>query len=211
MQTQNKTALTLDPGAFFQHQWLLDEGGSVDALFCAAAFGQVDMMQLLVDYKSDVNKTTPRLKLSAAFLASAYGRHSVLRVLVKAKADVDMPDLNKSSPLFAAAFQEHCRVIDVLADAKADLHACNNDSETPLYVAAKRNNYRAIYYLLQQKADANRVNVLTNRTPIEVASHNNNTEALQQFRTHALKQEACGCIPLADLEGVFMAELPAAR
>ena len=193
---------------FAQHKWLSEESVKVNALFFAAAFGTNDAINLLVKYKADVNQTTDCLGMTAAFLASAYGQHRVLEVLVKAKADVNIPDVNMSTPVLAAAFHDNCFALEILAGAKADLDACNKDSATPLYCAAEQGNYRTVCCLLQLKADVNKVNALTQLTPIKVALLNDKTkvyEKLEQACSEPRVEQRKQAAAPWGLEGVFLA------
>ena len=81
-------------------QALLDEGqdingalkGSDPALFHAAAAGQVEMVQFLLDKGADVNGYTNAFKLTPLMMAASFGNEAVVRLLIEKGAEVNARD-----------------------------------------------------------------------------------------------------------------------
>jgi ankyrin repeat protein len=103
-----------------------DEKGST-ALHMACEEGEVDVVQLLIDAKADVNAQnndgrTPLMWVKEGLLA---------KLLIENGADLEVEDDTGSTTLYYACLRG-VEVVHILIDAKADVNAQNIYGRTPL-------------------------------------------------------------------------------
>ena len=142
----------------------------LSALHICALHGFEIVARLLVEHGADVNLVT-RHGTTALYLACQYNHIPVVLLLLdKTEAHVDFPDLNRNTPLHAAASNGHVNTVELLLEHEADATAQNNRGETPLHVAARWGYSELVRRLLASGADVNARTDVDGATPLHIAS-----------------------------------------
>ena len=193
----------LGAGHFQTAKFLYDNGAHPNVrgyreatpLHSAAYFGDLEMVQVLLEYKADVHARrvdgkTPLVFASEGFYQgvpnTAVSFSNVARVLLERGADVNAQDGHRSTALHSAARSaRHGRVeaIHVLLEHGADVNAQMDNDTTPLHEAARDGTVEAIRALLEHGANVNaRKNDDT--TPLHEAAGNGSAEAIRILLEH---------------------------
>jgi len=110
------------------------------ALSLAASIGEKDVVNILLEYKADINYSDSM----ALATAVSYGELSIVNLLLEKKADIS------TSALYNAAFYDQNSILKVLLDYKADVNqALTENGKTLLMVAASRDKLKCATLLLE--------------------------------------------------------------
>ncbi len=150
---------------------------SITPLYAASMNGYVDIVELLIKHKVDVNQpdeygTTP---LS---IASQKGHIKVVKLLLKYNADINKANNKGDTPLLVASKQDNVYLVELLLKYKANANASNKDGLTPLLTASQKGNIKAIELLLKYRADPNKTNK-DGISPLFIASQNNHIKIIE--------------------------------
>ena len=165
-------------------------------LFQAAARGDVEAVQQLVDSGVDANITDEN-KMTALHHASMHARDGVIKALIDRGADVNASDLKGGfSPLHWVVINADPQMgstdhvdesIVALARGGCDLNCTDFNFATPLHIAAQTDNHVCISTLIRLGADPNRVDI-TGRNCIKVARSAETKELIKKLKQ--IKEEA---------------------
>ncbi|KAI9737989.1 MAG: hypothetical protein M1834_009359 [Cirrosporium novae-zelandiae] len=148
---------------------LVDNGADVNArttrlaiaLHRAAARGDIEMTEFLLNRKSDPNtvidtKWTP-LHEAANSEASEINKDKIVTMLLDYGADVHAETKNSERPLHYASARGHARVAETLINRGAgiDIDVSNTFGWTPLHKAAFNNSIRVLKLLLRKNVNVN--------------------------------------------------------
>ena len=145
----------------------------------AAAVGNVDCVQVLIDAGADVNC----LRLGSAPLetAAGHGHVEIVKALIQAGADVNMRDGAGRTPLFSATAGKKPTCLMELLKAGADMNIASYPSEfepgfddmdygiTPLHVSVLEGNESCVMLLVQAGADVRKTDRTDGITPLSDA------------------------------------------
>ncbi len=98
--------------------------GDGGALERAAYYGEVDLVQSLLERGGDVNAKGPE-DWTALIAASSTGRHKIVQLLLAKGADVDARTSDGETALIRASALGHSEVVAMLLAAGADVNAGN--------------------------------------------------------------------------------------
>ena len=131
-------------------------------LHSPAWYGDVEMVQVLLDYKVNVHT---RNDMGRAPLHDAAGGAGVRRIrntvqswpdtvhlLLEHGADVNMRALDKSTPLHDAAENGSVEIVRMLLEHGANVRAKDDGGRTPLHIAAAENVKEVVRVLLEHGA-----------------------------------------------------------
>ena len=165
-------------------------------LFQAAAKGDVETVQQLVDSGVDANSTDEN-KMTALHHAAMHAREGVIQALIERGADVNASDLKGGfSPLHWVVINAHPQMgatdhvdesIVALARGGCNLNCTDFNFATPLHIAAQSDNHVCVSTLIRLGADPNRVDI-TGRNCIKVARSAETKELIKKL--HQIKEEA---------------------
>ena len=185
------------------------------ALAIAAAKGQKDMVQLLLERKADVNKRskTGWAPLQAAAFNLRDSRNDIgchddmVQLLIRNGAKVNGSNKDGLTALMGAALSSCPEVVKVLAENKADINARDTAGHTALLHAVKavrytsesdpvkqykanvvdKEGYDLLNYLLEHGADPN-VQSSWGETPLSVAKKRKLNEIVELLEKYHAKE-----------------------
>jgi hypothetical protein len=128
-----------------------DEGSS---LYYPSFIGLVNVVQLLLEAKADVNARGGRYG-NALQAASARGFEKVVQLLLEAKANVNARGGLYGSALQAASARGYEKVVQLLLEAKANVNARGGYFGSALQAASFGGYEKVVQLLLEAKADVN--------------------------------------------------------
>jgi len=140
-------------------QLLLEHGADIEeqrgftfgtALHDASFHGQLEIVDLLLQYKANVNaRTLGKYNEDPLILSSVFGHHEVARLLLKHGAGVNAQYDFADSPLYRAATWGHIEFVRLLLKHGADVHIRGFDNCTPFQIATKRGHHETAQLLLE--------------------------------------------------------------
>jgi len=162
-------------------------------LHSPAWYGDLEMVQILLDYKVDVNTQmddgwTPLHEASNSTCSIRI--HNVvqslpdtIQLLLEHGADVNMWTLDNSTPLHRAARSGSVEIVRMLLEHGANLGAKNNEGKIPLHEAARNGEDEVVRVLLEHGAN---VGAKDNRgkTPLRKAAGNGMDEVVRVLLEH---------------------------
>ena len=198
-------------GHFQTAKYLCDKGANLNIpgdfqrtpLHSAAWRGDLEMVQLLLDYKADVKARskagwTPLHDASEGTGSSSHSIHQlpgVVRLLLEHGADVNALERDSSTPLHQATMRGgRVRVVRVLLEHGANVGAEDKEGRTPLHAAAegryKREDERAEVVRMLLEHGAN-VGAKDNkgRTPFQIASAKRFNKLVELLLEYGAKEE----------------------
>ncbi|HEX4048171.1 MAG TPA: ankyrin repeat domain-containing protein, partial [Elusimicrobiota bacterium] len=131
---KKKVAELIKRGA---HVNAVDEDGWTPLLW-AAAHGNEETVEALIDAGADREAVTRREHQDALTLAAKWNRVEVVRTLLKRGLSTRSRDTIGWSALMWASLQGRTDVVEALLDAGANVGTVDSDGNTPLILAARR-------------------------------------------------------------------------
>lgn len=129
------------------------DGKGETVLGVAAAEGNPEIVQLLLQYGADPNFATIE-KMTPLQTAAYHGNLQIARLLVDAGADLNVADARHGlSPLMNAAFKGHADVAKLLLERGADRDARTPDGRTASDIA-RRAGHLDVYWVIERKAES---------------------------------------------------------
>ncbi len=107
-----------------------------EALFKAAADGDIEQVKSLISKGADVN-AKDKSRRTALHYASEKGHTEVAELLISQGAYINAKDQREVTPLQFAAMRGDKQTIELLLSKGADINAKNNRGRTPLFEAMK--------------------------------------------------------------------------
>ena len=121
-------------------------------LHSAACYGDLEMVQVLLDYGVDVN-AQDRNRDTPLDYASSNGHHNdarVARLLIAHGADPNARDMFGVTPLHRASICGRIEIVRLLIEHGANVVVKDDWGETPLDVARRREHRKEIIKLLSE-------------------------------------------------------------
>ena len=172
-------------------------------LASAAQFVDLEMVQILLDYKADVNAQTDNKWTSLHHVSHGpwvSPPHKpqllpeVARLLLENGADVNARDDRGWTPLHVVANSNRTEVVPVLLAHGANIGAEGVEGSTPLHVAAMNGRIKAVRVLLEHGANVDPEDK-EGRTPLHRAAIDGQIEVVQLLLEHGAN------VGLEDKEG----------
>jgi ankyrin repeat protein len=154
-----------------------EEGDTL--LHSPAWYGDLEMVQVLLDYKVDVNAQrdrgwTPLHDASDGDRSTGF--HNVVQslpdtvqLLLEHGADVNMRALNNLTPLHKAVEEGRIEIVRMLLERGANVGAKDDEGKTPLHEAARHGQDEVVHVLLERGANED-ANDNKGRTPLHEAA-----------------------------------------
>ena len=143
----------------------------------AAKDGDAELVKLLIDAGTDVNKANAN-EWTPLCTAAANGRTDCVKLLINAGADVNKADEDSETPLFTAAANGHAECMKLLIAAGADVNKVDKEGWTPLCMAAWKGRTECVKLLINAGADVNKADK-AGWTPLYWAAYNGQTECVK--------------------------------
>jgi ankyrin repeat protein len=125
--------------------------GGFTPLHLAVKSGSLDLVQLLLEYGSDITAQTAKGR-TVLHLATALGNESLVKLALKGGVEKDSRDIYGIRPIHDAP---NTAIARLLLDHGADPHSPDKFNETPLLAAAWRNDTEVVTLLLAQRSNVN--------------------------------------------------------
>ena len=163
-------------------------------LFAAAARGDVEKVQELIDSGMDVNSTDEN-QMTALHHAAMHARDKVINALIERGADVNATDLKggfsslhwvviNADPQMGSTDHVDESIV-ALAKGGADVNCTDFNFATPLHLAAQKGNKVIVDTLIRLGADSELTDI-TGRNSIAIAKGDEVRELIQKL--HQMKQ-----------------------
>jgi ankyrin repeat protein len=111
----------------------------------------VDVVELILKYKPNVNKTDDNGNTPLMF--SLYSDLRIAELLLEYGADPNIPNKKKETPLYIACTKGYLPIVELLLRFGANPNQPSVDNEKPLFTACIRNEINIIKLLIQYGAD----------------------------------------------------------
>jgi ankyrin repeat protein len=186
-------------GEHFQTARILRDNGAdpnvegywqISALHSAAYYGDLRMVQVLLEFNADVNAReqdgyTPLHYLSIDLNSGPKHSqlHNVSRVLLEHGADVNVRDNYLSTALHIAAVEGRIEVVRVLLEHGADVDARRDDDSTALHLAAGEGTFEVVRVLLEHGASVGAEDK-NGETPSQWASRREHSDIVKLLSRH---------------------------
>ena len=151
-------------------------GARGTALHAASSRNRVNIGQLLLKHRADVNALGPYAQ-TPLHVASILGNFKIGQCLLEHGADVDARSHSGRTPLLSAADNGHFEVVRMLLGHNPDINAQDDEGHTALYRVAGHGHIHIGRILLDNGADHNsRAN--DRSTPLHYALRNGKLEVV---------------------------------
>lgn len=162
-----------------------DKHGLATPLMCAAASGNAQAVEALLQVGADVNAglADPRYPdgVTALLWAVRSRSYQCAATLIEAGAAVNSPQAYSEAPIHVAALQGDTECLRLLLEHHADVRVLlGRDRMSALHLAAEEGNIECIQLLLQFKADCNVVNA-RGQTPLHLAALSQSAESVAKL------------------------------
>jgi ankyrin repeat protein len=147
-------------------------------LHWAARNGQIDVAELLLSNKADVN-AKDKEDITPLHLA---GYKAMVELLLANKAQVNARSATDMTPLHVAARAGKKDAVELLLANKADINAKDNNGDTPLHMVADEGLEDMVELLLANKADVNARNA-GGWTPLDPATAKNQRDVVKLLQS----------------------------
>jgi len=137
------------------------------ALVWAVMFGNVEMVQFLLDKEANVN-IADQERFTPLHWAAMYDQKDIAEMLLKKKADVNAQDSHNWSPLRIAVVHNQPEVAGLLLNNGADPNIKDNSETFPLHEAAMLGYTEMVRLLVEHGAKVN-CRDLNDETPLTLA------------------------------------------
>ena len=167
-------------------EWLLSHGADPNlhsdvecftALHMAAWHGQLEVCQILLQYKADHN-SLDRDGQTPLHRASYRGHANVALLLLERGVDVNAQDNNCTTALHLASGEMHIGVARLLLEHGVDVNAKDGNGRTPFHIASLGGEPEISRILLEHKTDQNGPDN-DGRTPLHLASRRGHIDVVR--------------------------------
>jgi len=153
------------------------EDNHESALLFESKRGNIENIQLLLEWKADVNLRS-LLGCSALYVAAQYNHIAIVRLLIKNNAELNLSTNTGHSPLHTAVERNHIDIIYELIEYGANINVCNIVGDNVLIFAIIAKNIKLIRYCIENGVDINQCNN-EGYSPLYIAAKNNLIEETQ--------------------------------
>lgn len=148
--------------------------------------GYLEMVKLLVDHGADVNLQGFR-NFTPIRVAAQNGHLEIVKYLAEHGADIDFKAMDGATPLEHAASKGHLEIVTFLVETGANVNNIDAEGDFPLGEAAKKGYTAIIEVLINAGADL-QIKDSSNRTAVEMAEAEGQTEAASLLKKHLQKK-----------------------
>ena len=124
------------------------------SLIAASQEGHKNIVELLLEHKSDPNITTNE-GLSSIFISSNSGNKSIVQLLLAHKADPNIPWKDGITAIWVTSQNGYKDILQLLLDYNANPNAITSDGMTPI-VASTCHNHGDIVEILLYKVNVHK-------------------------------------------------------
>ena len=166
-------ANSVDVLAYLIQNKLINLEKDTDLFVFAGKYGQLEMLEFLIDQGANVNGVSLRRKnheARALHSAAEAGKADAVTFLLKKGADIDATNLSDMTALHLAAQGGHSKVVESLINAKADITKFESEGYLPIHYAAEYGHTHIVELLLKAHNDINVKDKRLHSTPLHLAA-----------------------------------------
>ena len=162
-------------------------GGNETPLHISAAYGNLDVCKVLIQYGADANSETDT-QWKPIHNAAWYGFPEVIKLLISHGADPKAQSNDFYTPLHCAVHEAHTECVRLLLKYDVILDLKNSKGREPLHTASKSDNVAIVELLLDAGANVNAL-CKAGGTPLFYAASNGKNETLEYLLDHGADTE----------------------
>ena len=126
------------------------------ALHSACKGGSVDIVDLLLRNKCNINQCQPRTNESPLIVACDRNKEAVVKLLLSYEAcDVNIIDCDNCNALHYACKNGQTDIVELLLKRHCNINQCSKLMKTPLILAVEGEHTEVVAMLLKNKCDIN--------------------------------------------------------
>jgi ankyrin repeat protein len=133
--------------------YLFEKEGCYNTVGIAALDEFPECLQVLLDFKADVNNQDRANGSTPLHAAAEYGSAECMRLLLEKNADVSLLDHFGQTALIKAAWKGHAECLKLMIDAKADVNQQPDKGATGIHWACQEGHVECVCLLIDSKAD----------------------------------------------------------
>jgi len=130
----------------------IEKDSEQTALHLAAQTGQPNCVQILLDFKANVDAVTPH-RWTALHKAAFYGNPHCVRKLARWDCDLEKVTDKSFTAIHLAAMTDRAECVEVLCHSGANINAATSGGATALHIAASWGNLATVKVLTQYPQD----------------------------------------------------------
>ncbi|KAI3688006.1 hypothetical protein L1987_81712 [Smallanthus sonchifolius] len=141
-------------------------------LHLAVGLGRADLVQVLLEFKPDVNARSTRTRLGSTPLEAAVtsGESLIVEILLANQANIDRLDPSTWGPIHLAAGGGHVDILRLLLVKGVNVDAVTKDGNTALHLAVEERRRDCARLLLTSGAQFDICNSSAGETPLHIAA-----------------------------------------
>lgn len=138
-------------------------------LYFSAQNGHIDIVNLLIRKKADINMPYILDTTTPLHIASENGHLDVVKSLIAAKANINALNYQNATPFYLACTEGHFEIMELLIATGTDVNIFGNQFGPLLNMASGKNDVELVKFLITGHADINKHGILK-QTPLNIAS-----------------------------------------
>ena len=182
---------------------LAPDGTPTTPLLIAIMHDRLDVAQLLIDARADLNVACGPTKETALHVSCTRAKAEATKLLIDSGAELNPADKLGRSPLFMAALAGQAECLALMIEAGADLEqvmTIHNPGATPLYAAALAGSVRCVTMLCDAGADVNAATA-DGATPMMVSCQTGHLDVSMLLSSYGASRQRTvflGCVPKSE-------------
>lgn len=113
---------------------------------------QINMVELLLEVGSNVNRYSKNTEISPLLSACNQPELDISRMLIRQGANLEHADHQDCTALYLAAMHGHLNLVQLLVEKGSNVNRKRNGTMAPIEVASKNGHFNVVKYLIENRA-----------------------------------------------------------